>query len=77
MEPLLIAKREAAKVLGISVRTLETLISLRQIKSVRVGRRRLIPTAELARFTRQDHVTSSCERTIPGRQRNETQELEA
>jgi excisionase family DNA binding protein len=57
VETLLSAKREAAHVLGISVRTLETLIALRELKSVRVGRRRLIPRAELERFIRHDHPT--------------------
>jgi excisionase family DNA binding protein len=57
VETLLSAKREAAHVLGISVRTLETLIALGELKSVRVGRRRLIPRAELERFVRRDHQT--------------------
>lgn len=57
MDTLLSPKREAARVLGISVRTLETLIALGELKSVRVGRRRLIPRAELERFVRRDHPT--------------------
>jgi excisionase family DNA binding protein len=61
MEPLLSAKREAARVLGLSVRTLETLIALKELKSVRVGRRRLIPRAELERFIRRDHPTRAVE----------------
>ena len=57
MEPLLSPKREAARALGISIRTLENLIALGELKSIRVGRRRLIPTAELVRFARRDHHT--------------------
>jgi excisionase family DNA binding protein len=59
MEPLLSPKREAARALAISVRTLETLIALGELKSIRVGRRRLIPTAELQRFARRDHQTDA------------------
>jgi excisionase family DNA binding protein len=57
MERLLSPKREAAVALGISVRTLETLIALGELKSVRVGRRRMIPVIELQRFARRDHST--------------------
>jgi excisionase family DNA binding protein len=57
MERLLSPKRQAAEALGISVRTLETLIALGELKSVRVGRRRLIPRTELERFARRDHPT--------------------
>jgi excisionase family DNA binding protein len=56
MEPLLSSKREAARVLGISIRTLETLIALGELKSVCIRRRRMIPTAELVRFARRDHA---------------------
>ena len=60
MEPrLLLSKRESAVALGISLRTLEILISVKELKSVRVGRRRLIPRGELERFARRDHVTKS------------------
>ncbi len=54
---ILCSKREAAAALAISIRTLETLISLGEIKSVRVGKRRLIPRSELERFARRDHYT--------------------
>jgi excisionase family DNA binding protein len=54
-EPLLLSKRDSAVALGISLRTLETLISVKELKSVRVGRRRLIPRQELEKFTRRDH----------------------
>jgi excisionase family DNA binding protein len=57
VEQRLSAKKEAAKSLGVSLRTLETLIALGELRSIRVGRRRLIPIAELDRFTRRDHKT--------------------
>jgi len=66
MEPLLSPKREAARALGVSVRTLETLIALGELKSIRVGRRRLIPVTELERFARHDHQTG------PGNVKEET-----
>jgi len=56
-EPLLLSKRNAASALGISVRTLETLIAVHELKSVRVGRRRMIPRSALERFVRTDHPT--------------------
>ena len=58
-ERLLCSKREAANTLGISVRTLETLLSVKELKSVRIGRRRMISSAELERFVRRDHPTKA------------------
>ncbi len=55
---ILCSKREAASALGISVRTLETLIAVKELKSVRIGRRRMVPQAELERFARRDHATT-------------------
>ena len=49
---LLYGKREAAVALG---------ISLKELRSVRVGRRRLISIKELERFMRGDHSTRSIE----------------
>jgi excisionase family DNA binding protein len=65
-ERLLCNKREAASALGISVRTLENLLSMKQLKSVRIGRRRLVPVQELSRFCGRDHVTQA-----PGSTRTE------
>jgi excisionase family DNA binding protein len=63
--PLLLSKRSAAAALGISLRTLETLISVKELKSVRIGRRRLIPRCELERFARRDHLTRSGDLILP------------
>lgn len=57
-ERILYSKRDAAAGLGLSVRTLETLIAVRELKSVSVGRRRMIPATELERFARRDHRTA-------------------
>jgi len=57
MEILLHSKRESARLIGLSERTLHTLISTKQIRVRRVGRRVLVPHAELLKFTRTDHST--------------------
>jgi excisionase family DNA binding protein len=56
-EQLLVSKRSAAAMIGISVRTLETLISLKELPARRVGRRCLIERAALEKFARRDHRT--------------------
>lgn len=56
-EPLLISKRSAAVMLGLSVRTIENLISLKELPARRIGRRCLIERAALERFARRDHRT--------------------
>jgi excisionase family DNA binding protein len=46
---------EAARRLGLSPRTVATLVSRRQLVSRKVGRRRIIPVAALETFVRTDH----------------------
>jgi len=48
---------EAARRLGLSARTVATLIARRELPSRRVGRRRIIPIAALEAFLRCDHPT--------------------
>jgi excisionase family DNA binding protein len=48
---------EAARRLGLSVRTVATLISRRELPSLKVGRRRIIPVTALETFIRRDHRT--------------------
>jgi hypothetical protein len=55
IQPLLLTRDESAFVLGISVRAIDYLIAGRQLSTRKIGRRRLIPYASLARFARQDH----------------------
>jgi len=43
--------------LGVSMRTGENLIALKEVTVLRVGRRVLIPVSELDRFARRDHRT--------------------
>jgi excisionase family DNA binding protein len=56
-EPLLVSKRTAASMLGLSVRTLENLISIKELPVRRIGRRCLIERQALERFARRDHRT--------------------
>jgi len=55
-EPLLIGKKAAAQALGISPRSLDNLISSGELKTRRIGRRRLISWRALQEFARSDHM---------------------
>jgi excisionase family DNA binding protein len=46
---------EAARRLGLSARTVATLVSRRELSSRKVGRRRIIPVVALEAFIRSDH----------------------
>src|SRR4051812_5675464 len=50
----LLSVKQVAHELGLSARTISTLITKGQIKAVRIGRRVLLPVAEVERFV-QDH----------------------
>jgi excisionase family DNA binding protein len=56
-DQILISKREAAKTLSISLRTLENLIAAKELAVRRIGRRRLISRRSLEEFARRDHAT--------------------
>lgn len=47
---------EAARRLGLSIRTIATLVSRRELASRKVGRRRIIPVAALEAFVARDHA---------------------
>ncbi len=55
VEALLIARPEAARLLGVCLRTLDYLIERGELPVRRVGRRVLIPRAALEQFARRDH----------------------
>jgi excisionase family DNA binding protein len=57
-EAILISKRDAAKALAISLRTLDNLIASKELTVRRVGRRCLIPRRALEEFARRDHSTT-------------------
>ena len=48
---------EAARRLGLSIRTVATLIARRELPSRKVGRRRLIPVGALELFLGRDHLS--------------------
>ncbi len=54
---LAVSVQEAARRLGVSERTVATLLARKELPSRRIGRRRVIPVAELERFLRRDHDT--------------------
>ena len=55
MDQLLFAKRDTAKLLGLSIRTIEYLLERHELDSVRVGRRRLVKRNSILAFIRRDH----------------------
>lgn len=54
MEKLLCSKREAAEALGCSIRTIENMITRKQLQSRRLGRKRMIPYSALVQFAKRD-----------------------
>jgi excisionase family DNA binding protein len=56
-ETILMSKRDAARALSISLRTLDNLIASKELAVRRVGRRCLIPRTALEAFARRDHST--------------------
>ena len=56
MQPILVGKRQAAQLLGISVRKVEYLLSLKLLPTIRCDRRVLIPYKALLEFAKCDHV---------------------
>ena len=56
MDQLLVSKKEAARLLGISVSSLDYLIRQRELTIRRLGRRTLIATESLHAYARHDHV---------------------
>ncbi|HUO14669.1 MAG TPA: excisionase family DNA-binding protein [Verrucomicrobiae bacterium] len=51
-EPLLISRQEAARLLGVSLRTIEKLIARGEMPSRVLGRRRLIPREFLSELVK-------------------------
>jgi excisionase family DNA binding protein len=57
MPKLLFTRSEAAEMLSLSIRTVDTLIGNKQLKAVRIGSAVRIALDELQRFMRRDHTT--------------------
>jgi excisionase family DNA binding protein len=58
-EQLAVSIPEAARRLGLSIRTVATLVSRRELASRKVGRRRIIPVAALEAFVRGEPRTGN------------------
>ena len=58
-EVLAMSKSEAARMLGVSVRTVDRLIALKHLPVRRLGRRVLIPRNGLQNLLRGDHSTKA------------------
>lgn len=59
LETLAMGKLEAARMLGVSVRTVDRLIALKQLPVRRLGRRVLIARTSLQSLLRTDHPTKA------------------
>ena len=55
--PIAITKQEAAQMLGVSLRTIDRLIALKELQVRRLGRRVLIPRTALESLMNKDHPT--------------------
>jgi excisionase family DNA binding protein len=58
-ESVAVSKVEAAQMLGVSVRTVDRLIALKELPVRRLGRRVLIPRNGLHNLLRSDHPTKA------------------
>jgi excisionase family DNA binding protein len=54
-EKLLLSRRDAAQLLSISQRALDYLVATRRLPTRRIGKRVLIPVADLRKYARADH----------------------
>lgn len=55
---LAVSVPEAARRLGISARTVATLVAQKELPSRKIGRRRVIPVSALSHFLQRDHRTA-------------------
>jgi excisionase family DNA binding protein len=55
---VLLSRKEASALTGLSPKTVAKLIASRELRSIRVGRRRLIPRADIDQFVKRDHRIS-------------------
>jgi len=56
---LAVGVAEAARRLGVSQRTVATLVARRELGSRKVGRRRIVPVSALETFMKRNHRTKS------------------
>ena len=55
-KPILVNIREASALLGLSTRSIQNYIQIGALRSVKIGKRRLLPLAALEVFARRDHA---------------------
>jgi excisionase family DNA binding protein len=55
--PIAMTKQEAAQMLGVSLRTIDRLIALKELQVRRLGRSVLIPRTALESLMHRDHPT--------------------
>ena len=58
-DSILVSRKDASRLLGISVRTLDTLVVHREIRVRHIGRRILFERREINRFAGRDHKTGA------------------
>lgn len=54
---LLFSQKEAASILGVSLRTIQNLVVAKELPIRRIGRRVLLHRKDLEAFARRDHVS--------------------
>lgn len=62
MEPILVSRKDAAALLGLSLRSIDNLLANGQLAARKVGRRTLILRAALERFARSPETANGAER---------------
>lgn len=60
--PLLVTKKQAATLLGVSVRTIENLLTQKRLPPRKLGKRTLIPYSAVVQLARRDVPVISGER---------------
>ena len=63
-EAMALSKNEVAQILGVSLRTVDRLIALKQLPVRRFGRRVLIQRSVLQNLLRRDHPTQPTRESI-------------
>jgi excisionase family DNA binding protein len=63
-DKLAVSRFEAARLLSISLRTLDSLLARGELRGRRVGRRVVFPVEELQRFLRKDHPVKEATQTF-------------
>jgi len=61
---VLLSLQEVSVLAGLSLRTTTKLIASGELKSIRVGRRRLVHRDELERFARRNHSTTPQQKSV-------------